>query len=89
MVLRLIRRGIRPPFLITITDIDNLPYLCQAHFDLWYLIITDGQEFKINPQEFLKTGWMTLNQARRLITDPNNLLALKRLEQTISKSQSP
>lgn len=73
------------PFMISITEIDNPPQPCRAHYDIWYLIQTDGGDFNIDSREFHESRWVTLNQARELITDPNNIKALNLLEQKLKK----
>lgn len=71
------------PFMISITEIDNPPQLCRAHYDIWYLILTDGGDFNIDSREFHESRWVTLKQARKLVTDPNNIKALDLLEQQL------
>lgn len=74
---------INAPFMLSITEIDNPPQPCRAHYDIWYLISTDGGEFKVDSREFRETRWVTVDQARKLITDPNNIKALNLLEQQL------
>lgn len=64
------------PFLLTITPIENKVQSCKAHFDIWYLMETDGNEFNIDLREFKDTGWMTIDKARQIVTDPPNRRAL-------------
>lgn len=71
------------PFMISITEIDNPPQLCRSHYDIWYLISTDGGDFNIDSQEFHEARWVTLSRARELVTDPNNIKALDLLEQKL------
>jgi 8-oxo-dGTP pyrophosphatase MutT (NUDIX family) len=70
-----IKRGIQP-FLFTITPIENSVQSCKEHFDLWYRIPTDGSSFSIDPKEFHDTRWLTVADARTLVTDPPNIEAL-------------
>jgi 8-oxo-dGTP pyrophosphatase MutT (NUDIX family) len=65
------------PFLLTITPIDNEAQPCKMHFDLWYLMETDGNEFAVDPKEFHDTRWMTIDEAEEIITDPPNRKALE------------
>lgn len=67
------------PFLLTITPIENETQPCKRHFDVWYLMPTDGSNFNIDPKEFLATKWMSVEEARKIITDSANLQALDRL----------
>ncbi len=64
------------PFLLTITRIENKVQSCKTHYDVWYLVPTDGSGSTIDPQEFLDTKWMTLEEAGKMVTDPANLEAL-------------
>lgn len=77
--LTLNKNQIQAPFLFTVTDIDNPPQICRVHFDIWYLIQADGRAFKVDFLEFYESRWVTLNQARKLVTDPNNLKAFSLL----------
>jgi 8-oxo-dGTP diphosphatase len=69
------------PFLLTVTEIDNPPQPCRAHYDVWYLIPADGSQFNVDLHEFHETRWVSLSQARELVVDPNNLMALDTLEE--------
>lgn len=68
------------PFLLTISPINNPVHSCKEHLDIWYRFQTDGFEFNINPREFHETKWLSINEARKLITDPPNLQALDKIE---------
>ncbi|MFH0987540.1 MAG: NUDIX domain-containing protein [Patescibacteria group bacterium] len=68
------------PFLLTITPIENKIQPCKEHFDIWYLIDTDGTDFKINPKEFLDAKWMTIKEAEEFIIEPANKKALEILK---------
>lgn len=69
------------PFLLTITPIENAIQPCRAHYDLWYGVQKDGSDFQIDPREFNETRWLTVAEARELVTDPPNLKALEKIEQ--------
>lgn len=69
------------PFLISITPINNPGYTCRRHYDIWYCVKTDGSNFNVDPAEFLDARWMTISEARELVTDSANLEALRRVEQ--------
>ena len=68
------------PFLLTITPIENRVQPCKSHFDVWYLVPTDGNNFNIDPEEFHDTKWMTIDDAEKIVTDAANLKALERLK---------
>jgi 8-oxo-dGTP pyrophosphatase MutT (NUDIX family) len=68
------------PFLLTITEIDNPSHPCRVHYDVWYCLPTDGSRFSVDLTEFYETRWVSLSQARQLVVDPNNLMALDSLE---------
>lgn len=69
------------PFLFTVTHIEKNPVRpCKTHYDTWYLVPTDGSNFKIDPTEFFDTKWLTIDEARKLVIDGPNLSALRRVE---------
>lgn len=63
------------PFLLTITHI-NEKIACKEHLDIWFLLKTDGLNFKVDPQEFYKTGWFDLTEAKQIIGDNANFKAI-------------
>ncbi len=67
------------PIFFSILDIDLTRPTCQTHHDLWYAIPSDGSHFQVDPTEFYETRWMSFDEARALVTDQNNLLALERI----------
>ena len=68
------------PFLFTITPIENPVQPCQSHYDIWYLLLTDGSNFNIDLQEFYTAKWLTIEAARKIVTDPSTLKAFQRLQ---------
>jgi hypothetical protein len=44
--------------------------------DIWFLLETDGGNFNVDPHEFYNTKWMTLEEAKNMITDKANLKAV-------------
>jgi 8-oxo-dGTP pyrophosphatase MutT (NUDIX family) len=65
------------PFLITITPINNPAQpSCKEHLDIWFLLKTDGSNFNVDPHEFHSAKWVSLEEARKIITDKANLKAL-------------
>lgn len=65
------------PFLLTITPIENMTQPCKAHFDIWYLVDTDGDNFNVSAEEFHDAKWMSIEDAMKIVTDPANIKALK------------
>jgi len=68
------------PFLLTITNIVTDVRPCKKHFDVWHLMETDGEGLEIDYTEYNEVRWVTITEARELITDSANLVALDRLE---------
>ncbi len=68
------------PFLLTITPIENRVQLCKIHYDAWYLVPTNGSNFNINPTEFHDAKWLTIEEARKIVTDQANIKALEIVE---------
>lgn len=66
------------PFLFTITPINKPRH--TLHYDIWYLMLTDGHDFKIDFTEFNNVKWLSINEARKIITDAPNLEALSVVE---------
>jgi 8-oxo-dGTP pyrophosphatase MutT (NUDIX family) len=64
------------PFLLTITPIEHDPRACKMHFDVWHLMETDGNAFKIDMSEYHEVRWLSVSEAKKLTTDPANEKAL-------------
>lgn len=73
-------REITKPFLLTITPIKHTNVSCKEHLDIWYQIPMTENEININLKEFYGSRWVTLNEARQLITDKANLEALEKMK---------
>ncbi|MBI2633409.1 MAG: NUDIX domain-containing protein [Parcubacteria group bacterium] len=69
------------PFLFTITPIENRVQSCKIHFDIWYLINTDGVNFKVDTKEFYDAKWLTIDEAEKIVTDSPNRKALEIMKQ--------
>ncbi|MBI2670045.1 MAG: hypothetical protein HYX20_02805 [Candidatus Yanofskybacteria bacterium] len=69
---------------LAITSINNPAHSCKEHLDIWYRFSTDGREFNIDPREFHETSWLTIQEARQLVTDLPNIEALDKIEQLFS-----
>lgn len=67
------------PFLLSITPIENKTQPCKLHFDIWYLVETNGSNFQVDPTEFHDTKWMTILEAQKIVTDGPNKKALELL----------
>ncbi|MEK9147664.1 MAG: NUDIX domain-containing protein [Patescibacteria group bacterium] len=70
------------PALFTITEIDNpTKQACKHHYDLWYFIEADKNEFKPEEsklmEEFHEAGWKKIDEAQNLIKGKNTLLAIE------------
>lgn len=74
-----IRKEIKP-FLLTITPIANSVQPCREHLDIWYRFETDSSEFNVDPREFHATKWVTIDEARKIVTDKPNMEMLDRME---------
>ncbi len=70
----------KQPELITITDIKHDVRPCKEHFDFWFFIETDGHDSKVDYAEYHEVHWVTVAEARQLIIDKQNLLALEKIE---------
>lgn len=68
------------PFLLTITPIDHEIIPCKMHFDIWFPMPTNGDNFEVDKQEFYDTRWFTLPEAKKIVTDPANKKALDIIE---------
>jgi 8-oxo-dGTP pyrophosphatase MutT (NUDIX family) len=73
------------PKLLTITPIDNPTKLkCKKHFDVWFFVPLSESTFKPDQDllatEFHKTMWVSIDEARKLITDESTLLAIDEFE---------
>jgi 8-oxo-dGTP pyrophosphatase MutT (NUDIX family) len=67
------------PFLLTITPI-NQSFTCKEHFDVWFLLKTNGADFQVNAREFYNTGWFSRADAKEIVVDDAITKALLYLE---------
>ena len=70
------------PSLLTITNIDNLPkQLCKRHYEIWFFMRVKKNKFfpdeKRLEKEFYETRWLTGEEAKKLVIDPETLHGLK------------
>lgn len=68
------------PFFLSITPIENRIQPCREHFDIWYLMSTDGANFAIDPKEFHDTMWLTIDEAEKIVIDTSNRKAFEILK---------
>lgn len=69
------------PFFIGLTQVHhNKPGRnCRFHYDFWYLIETDGTNFKLTTEEFSEYKWLKIPKALALVTDISTHQALEKL----------
>ena len=77
-------RTVPKPFLLSITKIENDVRPCQEHFDIWFVMETDGDDFTVDETEYHEVRWVSITEAKALATDPANRQALAQLEQIYS-----
>lgn len=71
---------IRPePFLLTRKDIINDDRPCKEHFDIWFRMEVPKEKVHIDMDEFHGARWLSYEDAQALLTDANNLAALRLL----------
>jgi 8-oxo-dGTP pyrophosphatase MutT (NUDIX family) len=73
------------PAFLTVTMIKSQTKRpCKIHFDIWYFINVDKNNFKPNQlnlaEEFYSVQWMNLVEAREKVVETNMLLALDFIE---------
>jgi 8-oxo-dGTP pyrophosphatase MutT (NUDIX family) len=73
------------PELLTITEIDNpTKQKCRRHYDIWHFVWADKNTFRPDQskldKEFHETRWVSLDEAKSLITDPSTLEAIDHLD---------
>ncbi|MEI6843198.1 MAG: NUDIX domain-containing protein [bacterium] len=74
------------PFLLTMTKIPTRPNsTCRMHYDIWYAIPTDGREFAVDMTEFFASQWISLEGAREIVIDRQNLTAFAKIEEMLIK----
>ncbi len=66
------------PLTFSIVELHNPRVPCQAHFDLWFLVSTN-KPLVGTAKEFHQTRWVTLNEAKKLLTIPQYLIALGKI----------
>ncbi len=74
------------PFLLTITPIKNDIRPCKTHYDIWYLVETDGSSFNLDPREFFDAKWLSIKEARTIIINKQNFAVLEIIEKNFCES---
>ena len=77
-----LEKNVRPS-LLTITEIKQDTRPCQRHFDVWFFIETDGKDFNIDYTEYHEVRWVSTGDARRIVTETQNLKAIDFIEQNL------
>lgn len=75
------------PEFLTITDIDNPPQICRKHYDFWFFVRVNKNDFKVDPEvvkkEFNKACWLRIPDARKKRIHLSTLTALDYVEENI------
>lgn len=76
------KEQVRGPFFFSLVNIDNQKQVCKEHYDMWFLVQIQGKidKSKFLTDEFYDGKWVSLSEARTIITKKNNLEALERIE---------
>lgn len=73
-----------PDFLSITEEINNIGKPCRTHYDVWYFVEVDQDWFWPNEEkfgeEFHTMRWLSIEDARKLVVEKNNLQALAILE---------
>jgi len=71
---------IQAPFYLSMSDITRTS-TCSFHYDLWYLLLTDGTAFNIDYQEFHQVKWMSIQAAQKIVIHDKSLKAFTIVQQ--------
>ncbi|MFH0863958.1 MAG: NUDIX domain-containing protein [Candidatus Gottesmanbacteria bacterium] len=76
------------PELMTLTKIEHPEkQICRYHYDIWYFFSFNKNQFlpdnNLLAKEFYQIGWKSILNARKLIRDPNTLIALVKVEEML------
>lgn len=80
------------PSLLTITPIIHNPtkQSCRDHYDIWYFVAVDRDNFHPDQEkltkEFYETRWLNLDEARRRVKDASTPYALEVIEKRLFKN---
>lgn len=70
-------------FQCTTIAIDRPGIFCKRHLDIWFAVPLDGVELSVDQQEFHDTAWLSISEAKELVTDTNNIKALEYITKII------
>ena len=42
-------------------------------------MLTDGNDFNLDSKEFHNTKWLTIDEAKKIVTNPQNIKALEKI----------
>lgn len=71
-------------FNLSIKPIFNNPrHICKIHYDFWYLVYTEIQDFKFDRGEFYDARWMSIKDAIRIIKTPQYKPVLKKIQKIL------
>lgn len=77
-------KDIPVPFLFTIIFkiilLEHQSNPCESHYDIWYLVPTNGINFNIDQSEFYDTKRLTIEEAKIKVTESSNIKALNVVE---------
>ncbi len=67
------------PQFLTIANITDRPQIkCRTHYDFWTFVPVNMHEFSPDQEklasEYHKTAWLSFEEAKKVTTDPSNLL---------------
>lgn len=70
--------------LLTVTHIKRDVRFCAVHYDIWYFVPVDDRILPTRKEgEFDDARWFTLDEAKKVLVDENNLKALNFVEKNI------
>lgn len=76
-----------PPSLITITEINSPKVKCKKHFDIWFFIPLDEENFNFDKdklaKEYYEIFWMDIYEARIRTSCPSTIIALDYIEKNL------
>lgn len=72
-------------FTLSIIHIDNPKFTCKTHYDFWYLVFIDEQNFMYDKREFYDTKWVPLADIDTVVTHEVYIPLMKKLKQKLLK----
>lgn len=66
--LKINTRQLLGPFAAQILYMNNPPYVCREHYDIFFAIASSPSSVTINMTEFTNYAWLTIEQANQRIT---------------------